>query len=120
MLKKITFIFLFAINIGSWAQSVGINPTGAVPNSSAGLDIDFTNKGLLIPRTTSAQRSLIASPATSLLIFNTTTNCFETYGSGVWQSVFCLCTTAPSSPVIISGSAKVSYGQTGVIYSVVP
>jgi Chaperone of endosialidase len=53
---------------------VGINYTGATPNSSALLDLDAVsgaNKGLLIPRLTSAQRSSITSPATSLLIYQT-------------------------------------------------
>lgn len=55
----------------SFAQNVGINSTGAAPNASAGLDIDFTNKGLLPPRMTSAQRTGIASPATGLLVYQT-------------------------------------------------
>lgn len=32
------------------AQNIGINSTGATPNVSAALDVDMTNKGLLIPR----------------------------------------------------------------------
>jgi uncharacterized protein (TIGR02145 family) len=85
-----------------YAQNVGINTTGAAPNPSAGLDIDFTDKGLLIPRMTTAQRNAIASPANSLLIFNTTTNCVEAYNSTTsnWQIISCFntCTSVPSSP----------------------
>ena len=56
------------------AQNIGINSTGASPNSSAALDIDMSNKGLLIPRVALASVSdaaAITSPATSLLVYNT-------------------------------------------------
>ncbi|MEW6773463.1 MAG: hypothetical protein AB1304_05635 [Bacteroidota bacterium] len=58
------------------AQNIGINPTGSAPNNSAGLDVDFTNKGLLIPRvalTSASDAATIPSPATSLLVYNTGT-----------------------------------------------
>ncbi|GIV27156.1 MAG: hypothetical protein KatS3mg027_0970 [Bacteroidia bacterium] len=60
----------------SFSQNVGINPTGSAPNNSAGLDVDFTNKGLLIPRvalTSATDAATIPSPATSLLVYNTGT-----------------------------------------------
>jgi hypothetical protein len=53
------------------AQNVGINATGAAPNASAGLDVDFTNRGFLAPRMTAAQRAAIATPATGLLVYQT-------------------------------------------------
>jgi uncharacterized protein (TIGR02145 family) len=90
------------------AQNVGINSTGVPPNPSAGLDINFTDRGLLIPRMTTSQRNAISSPANSLLIFNITTQCFEAYNSTTsnWQTISCqnTCTSVPSSPtgVIIS------------------
>ena len=58
------------------AQNVGINTTGSAPHSSAGLDIDYTNRGILIPRvalTAANSASPITSPETSLLIYNTAT-----------------------------------------------
>lgn len=50
-------------------QNVGINTT--VPHPSAALDVVATDKGVLIPRLTFAQRNAIASPATGLLIYQT-------------------------------------------------
>lgn len=50
-------------------QNVGINTTA--PHPSAALDVVATDKGVLIPRLTFAQRSAIASPATGLLIYQT-------------------------------------------------
>lgn len=58
-----------------WTQTgVGINPSGSAAHPSAGLDVDYNNKGLLIPRVALASTfdvSTIASPATSLLVYNT-------------------------------------------------
>jgi hypothetical protein len=48
---------------------VGIGVTS--PNSSAVLDVSSTAKGFLAPRMTSAQRSSISSPATGLLVYQT-------------------------------------------------
>ena len=59
----------------SFGQSVGINNDGSAPNPSALLDVKNPNKGLLIPRvalTGTNDAATIASPATSLLVYNTT------------------------------------------------
>lgn len=64
------------ITLYGHAQNVGINATGAAPTASAGLDVDFTNKGVLVPRvalTATNSASPVASPATSLLVYNTAT-----------------------------------------------
>jgi hypothetical protein len=89
------------INIVLCQSGVSVNTNGAKANNSAILDVSSTSQGLLIPRMTTAQRNLIASPATSLLIFNTTTNCFEAYVNNSWYSVSCPppC-TQPSSPTV--------------------
>ncbi|MBI3502377.1 MAG: tail fiber domain-containing protein [Bacteroidetes bacterium] len=74
MKKIISLIPLLSlIPLISLSQNVGINPTGATPNSSAGLDVDFTNKGVLIPRvalTGVNDAATIPSPATSLIVYN--------------------------------------------------
>ncbi len=60
-----------------WAQNVGISAAnGFTPDASAGLDISFTNKGLLVPRvalTATNAATPITLPATSLLVYNTAT-----------------------------------------------
>lgn len=43
----------------------------ATPNPSAAVDIASTDKGLLIPQMTAAQRTAIANPATGLLVIQT-------------------------------------------------
>jgi hypothetical protein len=76
----------------SEAQNIGINVNGAAPNVSALLDIDVsaivgTKRGLLIPRMTTAERNAIPTPATSLLIFNTTTVQFEYFDGTLWRGL---------------------------------
>lgn len=51
------------------SQSVGINTTGAPAHSSSILDVTSTDKGVLIPRMSKAQKLLIPAPATGLLVF---------------------------------------------------
>ena len=57
------------------------------------LDLQSTAKGMLFPRMTTSERNSIASPANSLLIFNTTTVCLEinlgTAASPSWVQVTC-------------------------------
>lgn len=70
MFYRITFL-LFLVSFFGFSQ-VGINTSN--PDSSSMLDISATNKGLLIPRVSLnsiTDRTTIASPALSLLIFNT-------------------------------------------------
>lgn len=50
---------------------ISINSSGNAPHASAGLDVDFTNRGVLIPRLSQAQRDAINNPANSLLIYQT-------------------------------------------------
>lgn len=63
--------------------SVGIGTN--TPNASALLELVSSTKGALIPRMTTAQRNAIAAPATSLIIFNVTSNCYEYYDGSTWQ-----------------------------------
>lgn len=70
------FILLFMSTHASlWAQ-VDVNTTGNHPDASAGLDVDYPNKGMLIPRVSlasSTDNTTIPSPAASLLVYNTGT-----------------------------------------------
>jgi len=79
-MKKLTIILIVLISLlmGNIlnAQNVGIGSSSFTPDASAGLEIRYTNKGLLIPRvalTSTNSASPIASPATSLVVYNTAT-----------------------------------------------
>ncbi|MFY8165296.1 MAG: fibrobacter succinogenes major paralogous domain-containing protein, partial [Sediminibacterium sp.] len=56
-------------------SQVGIGTT--TPAASAQLDVTSTTKGLLPPRMTTSQRNAISNPANGLIIYNTTSNCFQ-------------------------------------------
>ncbi|MEO1435646.1 MAG: right-handed parallel beta-helix repeat-containing protein [Bacteroidota bacterium] len=51
---------------------IGISNSGQAPDPSAMLDVRSTEKGFLTPRMTANERAAIASPATGLLVFQTT------------------------------------------------
>jgi uncharacterized protein (TIGR02145 family) len=56
-------------------------------SSSAVLEANSSNQGFLPPRMTTTQRDAISSPATGLVIFNTTTNGLEFKNLNGWVSV---------------------------------
>jgi hypothetical protein len=76
----IVFVILCSV-ISVNAQSVAINTNGNAADNSAMLDISSSNKGLLAPRMTTAQRTAIASPANGLLVFDTDSRSFWFYSS---------------------------------------
>lgn len=49
------------------------------PDASAQLEIASTTRGFLPPRMTTAQRDAIVNPAYGVTIYNSTTNCLETF-----------------------------------------
>lgn len=73
----VVLLLILSFHFSSVLCQISLNTTGNNPDPSAALDIDMPDKGLLIPRLTTAQRDAIASPANSLLIFNTTTQCLS-------------------------------------------
>lgn len=79
-------IVAFSQNETGKPISIGIGLI--TPDASAILDVDAPthNKGLLIPRLTTTERDAIISPATGLLIYNTTTNAFNYYNAG-WSEI---------------------------------
>ena len=67
-MKTITLLLILLLSSVSYAQ-VGIGTT--TPDNSAALDVESTNKGLLPPRMTEAERNAITAPATGLMIYCT-------------------------------------------------
>lgn len=93
MRLALTFlIHLFFIGNFSiiYAQNVGIGANIFTPDSSAGLELQFSNKGLLIPRVALTDANdiiTISSPALSLLVFNTGTGGLTPAGYFYWNGV---------------------------------
>lgn len=90
-MKYLFSLSVALLTIASFTTSclaqVGINQNGNQPHQSAGLDIDFPDKGMLIPRMTTTQRDQIQSPAHGLYIFNTSTDCFNYWNGTSWKQI---------------------------------
>ena len=86
MKKIILSAFISSITASSFAQNnIGIGTT--TPASSALLDISSTNKGLLIPRMTTAQRTAIATPAKGLMVFDNDTSSYWYFNGSAWSNL---------------------------------
>lgn len=87
-MKRTLLLFATALLLGiqSYAQTgVAINTTGNEPDNSAMLDVSSTEKGMLIPRMTEAQRTAIDTPAKGLLVYqNDGTGGFYYYDGSAW------------------------------------
>lgn len=90
-MKRILFIlvslmFISFSNNVLHAQNIGINADGSTPDINAMLDIKASNKGLLIPRTSTTSRTAI--PATKgLLVYDTTLASFWYNDGANWQQI---------------------------------
>ncbi len=85
----ITGLLLITI-IASAQNNVGIGTTA--PNPKAILELQATDKGLLVPRLSTVQINAITTPPNGLLVYNITENCFNYYNTtaSLWKS---MCTT---------------------------
>lgn len=76
-MKLLSLVTFMVISISGFSQSVGISPTGATtPNPAAGLDINFTNKGLLFPRlalVSTTSFAPLSAHIAGMLAYNTST-----------------------------------------------
>jgi hypothetical protein len=70
-------------------SQVGVNSDSSAPDPSAGLDVKFSNKGLLIPRvsltSTTSNAPIGGGIVTSLLIYNTANTSDVTSGYYYWN-----------------------------------
>jgi len=94
--SKYTLVLLFIgfISLQSVSVFSQVVVGGETPDPSAALDIQGAGMGFLFPKLTTAERNAISSPATGLIIYNTTTLCLEVN------------TGTPSSPEWVRSSCK--------------
>jgi hypothetical protein len=73
------------IRVDAANDSMGV---GAAPNeASAILEIETTTKGFLPPRMTTTQQNAIGSPASGLMLYNTTTNKLMVWNGSAWTAL---------------------------------
>jgi N-acetylneuraminic acid mutarotase len=91
----------------TFAQSVGIGTS--TPDPSARLEVSDNQRGILIPRLTTAQRNAITSPARSLLIYNTDCNEYQYYIPGTgWVSILTNVTAGSSGTLTAFPATNIS------------
>lgn len=119
-MKKIILWTLCFISIATLQAQVGINTS--TPNASAALDIESTNKGILIPRMTTVQKIAIATPAEGLLVYDTTLKCIA-QNAGTTISPVWVCLSAKDAqngffymPTIAVDASSVVTGKTIDLY----
>jgi uncharacterized protein (TIGR02145 family) len=101
-MKKLIFLLpIFVLLQMCLYAQVGIGT--ATPDASAVLDASSITKGFLPPRMTTAQRDAIVSPATGLVIFNTSTNSIEIKNSSGWIA---LSASFVALPTIVIGTQQ--------------
>jgi uncharacterized protein (TIGR02145 family) len=95
------------------------------PDASAALDVQSNGGGTLFPRLTQTQRDGIASPATGLMLYNTTSKCLEvnvgTPTTAEWSRLNCLpgsIATLNCAGAAVSGSLELNQAASGVSVSV--
>jgi len=87
-MKQITILLTLFILISTNIQAqIAVNEDNSLPDASALMDIKSFDKGLLIPRMTTAQRTAIPSPATGLMVYDNITNSFWYYNVSVWTEI---------------------------------
>lgn len=74
----------FASAVSAALAKLGL---GATLTDTAVINISSTTKGVLIPSMTTTQRDAISTPATGLIIYNTTSNRLNFYFSGSWREL---------------------------------
>jgi trimeric autotransporter adhesin len=81
-----TAVFMMGILLIAFSAygQVAVNTDGSSPDPSAMLDVKSTNKGLLAPRMSTAQRLAIGSPAEGLMVYDTDLHALFIYHSG-WK-----------------------------------
>jgi hypothetical protein len=122
-------IILMVLSLSGFSQNVGINTTGAAPNANAGLDVNFDNKGILIPRvalTSTSSFAPLSAHVAGMLIYNTATandvlpGFYYNTGSA-WVPSFSV-GTATGAMLYWSGTAwvEIPAGTTGQFLQVSP
>ncbi|MCF8331581.1 MAG: fibrobacter succinogenes major paralogous domain-containing protein [Bacteroidales bacterium] len=89
MKHTLLYLLILMLSVHALHAQVSINDDGSSPDSSAILDVNNTDKGMLIPRMTTTQRDAISSPAVYLMIYNTDASCMQIYVDSQWNNIHC-------------------------------
>jgi hypothetical protein len=83
-MKKLLLLLAILLFVSELNAQMGVNSTGAAPNPSAMLDVSSTNKGLLIPRMSTAQKNAISPKPSGLMVYDTDLNKIQFWNGLNW------------------------------------
>lgn len=84
MKKQIATLLVLLMAYNTFSQ-VGINTL--TPASSAEVEVYSTTKGIMLPVLTDAQMKAISSPATGLIVYNSTNGTYYYYNGTLWAKI---------------------------------
>jgi len=94
-------------------SGVAINTSNMPPHHSAVLDVEATDKGILIPRLTKAQRETIL-PDPGLIVYNTQTDLFEYYTGTEWRQVLTTFLEPPVPEAAVPAKNTITWNWDGI------
>lgn len=99
---------------GEVGAQVGFVVGTGARDASAELDLQGVTRGALFNRVTTVQRNAIATPATTLHVFNTTVGELQWYDGAAWRSV-----GGGGSPFYLAGAAGMGPGGSNPRYATI-
>lgn len=108
MIKHLPFFILFSFCTFTFSQNSNVGFGTLTPDQSAILELQSTNKGLLIPR---VDTSSITNPATGLLIYRIADSSFYYFDGIIWRPLISI-VNAMAGPTGATGSQGTT-GPTG-------
>ncbi len=101
MRQTVIAIFGFLPQLCFAQVKIGNNPSSM--SSSALVEMESTERGLLVPRMKTSERNSIAWPAQGLMVYDTEVNGFFVYNGAVWAP---LDYSLPSGSLVLGNSAN--------------
>jgi uncharacterized protein (TIGR02145 family) len=126
-MKKIFLVLLLLTSRSIFTSAqVSINLDGSLPDSSAILDLQSSDRGFLPPRMTQAQRNAIVNPAEGLLVFcndcstESTSGILTIFRDGEWRTfeVNCDYPLTPGLDMVISEATQITWDWNTVPISI--
>jgi hypothetical protein len=109
MKKKLYFLIILFATTGSLSAQVGVNATNTPPNPKAILDVSSTDKGMLIPRMTTAQKNALPTPVpVGMMVYDISLNNFSYFNGSIWINV-----SGPSGSPWTVSDPNSYYNRTG-------
>jgi uncharacterized protein (TIGR02145 family) len=108
MKKLSALLIILSLTVCSFAQNIGINDDGSLPNANAILDVKSNTKGFLPPRMSYDERNSITNPPAGLVIW--CTNCavhgeLQVFNGTAWTNMTGGLANVPPPPPIECGDS---------------